>query len=144
MKAKSDQADVLGLKSRPVNNIYLARIAGREVTREAARRTAEAKKKMMDLQGRALYGSQNATTDGDATSMDGEGFHKRSQTNPYVDPGQDTRFKKAHDRGTAYSFGADPRGTTAVSMGSAQSKPKNRHIFKEAFAEPSRKSTAPN
>ncbi len=43
MKAKSDQADVLGLKSRPVNNIYLARIAGREVTREAARRTAEAR-----------------------------------------------------------------------------------------------------
>ena len=100
---------------------------------------------MMDLQGRALYGSQNATTDGDATSMDGEGFHKRSQTNPYANAtDQDPRFKKAHDRGMAYSFGADPRGTTAGSMGSAQSKPKSRHIFKEAFAEPSRKSTAPN
>jgi len=64
--------------------------------------------------------------------------------NPYAVPDQETRFKKGHDRGTAYSFGADPRGTTAGSMGSAQSKPKNRVIFKEAFVEPSRKSAAAN
>ena len=136
MKPKSDQADVLGLKSRPVNSIYLARIAGREVTREAARRTADVKKKMMDQHGRTFYGSQNVTTDGDVASMDGEGFH------PYAVPDQDTRFKKPNDRRTACSFGADPRGATAGSMGSAHSKPKSRMVFKETFAEPSRKSNA--